>query len=494
MSLAWRILLAVLLANLLVVGGVQAVLFTVQRDWFRAQQSEKIAASVVPFLVDVYKVDRPADEQVRRMLRSPVGRLVDDVIVTSEGSPSVPGLVAVNLRGAVHRDPDLFPSSAIAAGLDRARATETVVSAGPGFAVAVRVGPRVAGHLWFVPKLLSEELPSLPFGFSVGAVLLSSLLFGAALYWLVSRTLGRPLERVTAAALQVGAGAYDVRLPELQSLRELDAVVRSFNAMAQKVESHTGELQRAVAAAVEDVKQKERALVISSRLASVGTLAAGIAHEINNPIGGMQNAVHRLLQDPALADRQRSYLQLVQDGLQRIARTARKILDFSPRAAVARPFPIASAVGGARALVEHRLQRQGVAFQLRVPAALLVMGDAHEIQQVLLNLFLNSLDALHQKGSGGLIAVTGAAAQGVVTLLVEDDGPGMDPADLERVMDPFFTKKERPDASGLGMFISYSIVRNHGGEMTLDSAKGQGFRVRLSLPQAPPPSSVVAAP
>jgi signal transduction histidine kinase len=251
------------------------------------------------------------------------------------------------------------------------------------------------------------------------------------------------------------------------------------------VQDNTGNLEAAVRAAVEEAKRSERALVQSSRLATVGTLAAGIAHEINNPIGGMQNAVARLLADASLTDRQRTYLQLLQDGLARVARTARKVLDFSPKSAAARPFALKSCVEGARALCEHRMQRDSV--QLRVvglDAAPLAFGDAHEIQQVVLNLFLNSLDAFEQAGRGGAITVTAQDAGDMLRLEVADDGPGVDPEDLPRVMDPFFTKKERPDASGLGMFISYSIVRNHGGTMTVDSQKGRGFTVVITLPRA----------
>ena len=102
----------------------------------------------------------------------------------------------------------------------------------------------------------------------------------------------------------------------------------------------------------------------------------------------------------------------------------------------------------------------------------------------MLNLLLNSLDALASKGRGGHIVVRVAAAGGRVHLHVEDDGPGMDPQDLRRVFDPFFSKKDRPDASGLGMFISYSIVQNHGGEMTVDSRLGAGFHVHITLPVA----------
>jgi signal transduction histidine kinase len=255
--------------------------------------------------------------------------------------------------------------------------------------------------------------------------------------------------------------------------------------MAKQVRDHTQTLEQAVREAVEQTKQKERALVLSSRLASIGTLAAGVAHEINNPIGGMQNAVNRLLQAPDLSDKQRTYLQLVLDGLQRIARTARRLLDFSPRAKAPGSFPVSLPIDGARALVEHRLQRAGVQFTVDVPKDLPpVHGDAHEIQQVMLNLLLNSLDALEARGKGGAITVRAERDGDRLHVRVDDDGPGMDAKDLPRVFDPFFSKKDRPDASGLGMFICYSIVQNHGGEISVDSRPGEGFHVHIVLPLA----------
>src|SRR5439155_9484786 len=141
---------------------------------------------------------------------------------------------------------------------------------------AVRVGQDIAGYIWFVPKQASGTLPALSLWVSIGAVLLGTLVFGALLYWLVLRTIGRPLRRIGDAAARVGTGDYRVRLPALAGMRELDALVASFNAMAGKVQGHTGDLERAVQQAVEAEKQKERALVVSGRLAAVGTLAAGI--------------------------------------------------------------------------------------------------------------------------------------------------------------------------------------------------------------------------
>ena len=274
-----------------------------------------------------------------------------------------------------------------------------------------------------------------------------------------------------------------VRLPEQRGVPELGPLVETFNQMARQVESHTATLEAAVREAVEATEQKERALVQSSRLATIGTLAAGVAHEINNPIGGMQNAVNRLLQADGLGDRQRVYLELLRDGLSRVASTTRRMLEFAPKDADPRPFDAATAVEGAYALAEHRCSQEGVTFELEIQDGVgQVHGDAHEIQQVVLNLLLNSLDAIG--GAGGNIRVAVTSDERFVHLAVADDGPGMPEELQDRIFDPFFTQKARPDASGLGMFISYSIVQNHGGGMRIESTPGEGFCTHIDLPVA----------
>ncbi len=477
----------VLLLNLLVVGGSQAALFALQRQQLFRQQSENLAAALVPHLLEVYDAERLRDPDLmstRDLVLSPIIREYFRDVVVTNGRPPLTVTTFLNPRGAVHRDPDQFDMDAVRDGMQRARRDDGMVPVAGGYCCAVRAKDFIAGYLWFVPRL-DIEAPSLPWWFLPLTVFGAALVFGVVLYGVVVRTIGEPLQRVGAAAERVGAGAYEVRLPALRGAPELDALVRSFNAMAAKVQHNTADLERAVQAAVDETKRNERALVQSSRLATVGTLAAGIAHEINNPIGGMQNAVIRLLADKNLGDRQRTYLQLIQDGLQRVARTARKVLDFAPKAAMAQPFALRTAIDGARALCEHRLQRHGTVLTVQSPADLpLVFGDQHEIQQVVLNLFLNSLDALEQQGRPGCITVVGSIDGDQVRLAVADDGPGMESKDLGRVMDPFFTQKQRPDASGLGMFISYSIVRNHGGTMAVESEPGRGFRTVITLPRA----------
>jgi signal transduction histidine kinase len=111
-------------------------------------------------------------------------------------------------------------------------------------------------------------------------------------------------------------------------------------------------------------------------------------------------------------------------------------------------------------------------------------GDRHEFQQVLINLFINSLDAFENHPGECWISLQARHENGFIRIEVEDNGPGMDKEDLQYVVNPFFSDKRRPDASGLGMFISYSIIENHGGEMELESEAGKGFRVRISMPSA----------
>lgn len=488
MSLTWRILLAALLLNVLTVGTVQVVVHLSQEEWLRRERDgllEPVLDSL-SLLESVYAPDRLGSaRQVRPLILSAAIREVyDDVIVTS-GRPGYESLIYLNPRGAVNRDPDLFPRQEILAGMERAGSSGGILPVAGGYCYCVRQGAEIAGYLWFVPRH-PETSPTAPMLWSaLAAVLVSTLAFGALLAWAVRRTVTKPLRRLANVAERVAAGRYEERLPAAERFGELGPMVDTFNHMVAKVQGHTALLQSEVRAAVDEAKQKERALVLSARLASIGTLAAGVAHEINNPIGGMQNAVHRLLQQQDLAPRQRTYLELVQDGLARIARTARRLLDFSPRRVAAAEFALRQPVESALALVEHRLHKQGVELVCDVGGELpTVHGDGHEIQQVILNLLINALDALESRGRGGRIEIRAERTESGVRLRVEDDGPGMAAVDLPHVFDPFFSKKDRPDASGLGMFICYSIVQNHGGAIAVDSAPGQGFRVRIDLPSA----------
>ncbi len=486
MSIRGRVLLIVVALNLLVLGAVQ-VAQTYSFERWRAQARAVYESFLAGILRNAYGGDRQPLETVRALLAlDPVRGVFKDMLVTNGRSPEAPGYVDLNPVGAAWRDHRTFPLQEVRAGIQEAMREGALIPVGEGFCVPIKSGEQVVAGAWFAPHL--PPPPRLPQWVLAVTLVVGTLATALFARWAIDRAVARPLLDLATAAARVGAGELNVRVPALPAAHELSSLVADFNAMAQRVAGHTQELDAAVRRATEEAARRERALVLSGRLASVGTLAAGIAHEINNPIGGMLNATRRLLEKPHLEERERRYLELIREGIERVGKITRRILDFSPRKVVATRFAVATAIDGARALLEHRLGREGVVLTVDIEPRLPDLhGDLHEVQQVLLNVFINSVDVLSGRDGERWILVRARRGGDQVEVTVEDNGPGMPRADLGRVFDPFFSAKGRPDATGLGMFISYSIVANHGGSIELDSDLGQGFRVRILLPAATAP-------
>jgi signal transduction histidine kinase len=482
MSLRGRLLILIVLMNLLVLGVIHATAVVLQNQFL-----ERETRTHLQILQRDYGYLLPAGTRLGARATNAVRQIFErgnfrdkfsDILI----SKGVEKSVDLNPLGCAHRDHATFPHRAILDGIRRAMAERRLVSVAGGRCVAIENQEGVVeGGAWFVPAFPPE--PHLTFQDYAIPVLLSMLVFAVLASWVVGRTLGRPMDKLGAAVRQLEEGDYSARVPTFSS-RELNRVMDAFNAMASKVEGHTAELEHEVERAMREAAAKERALVVSARLASMGTLAAGIAHEINNPIGGMLNAVNTLAQAEGRSEKERRYLALIQQGLERVARTSRKLLDFTPRILEPVQYSIADSVEGARALVEHRLGRQGVALEVDIPADIpVMMGEPHEIQQVILNLLLNSLNAMRDLPDRHIEVRVQRLPDGTgVELAVRDDGPGVDAAALPQVMDPFFSGSQAPDATGLGLFICYTIIQNHGGTMRVESKFGEGFVVRMTLP------------
>ncbi|MFO1051741.1 MAG: ATP-binding protein [Planctomycetota bacterium] len=488
MSLRTRLLLVLVMVNLALLGAAQLTSWGLQRRWLdqnRRVYEERIHDRVLrsAFAADHAGPGTTPNAFLRRLLtasmRDQLRPYFRDAILSAKAADGSETEIAP--LGATLRDPATFPLAEIRRGIQDAAGSRSLVRAGSGFCLAIVSAGEVVGGAWFEPVL--PPPPQIPTTVFALPLLSGTVLFGLFAYLLIGRQVARPLRVFGATAKSFGEGRYDLRMPTPRD-RELAVFSDAFNAMAARIEGHHDELAREVQRATEDAKRGERAMLQSARLAAMGTLAAGIAHEINNPIGGMLNAVRWLTAREGLSEKERTYLGLVKDGLERVARIARRVLDFSPKQTESVPFRLLDAVDGARALVDHRMRQVGVEFVLDVdPALPSIPGDRHEFQQVLLNLFLNSLDAFEGHKPPYRIRVHAFDDGTRITIEVGDNGPGMPAELLARVMDPFFTRKQRPDASGLGMFISYSIVRNQGGEMEVESRPGEGFLTRIRLPR-----------
>ncbi len=315
------------------------------------------------------------------------------------------------------------------------------------------------------------------------------------LVWLiVDRVVARPLRDVVAAAQRVAEGDYSRAVPATGADDEIQTVVDAFNAMMLEIGMLHERMQDRIGEALRTAHRTQESLVIAQRLAATGTLAAGIAHEVNNPLGGMVNAVHALRTKEMTPERRDEYLELVEDGLRRIQETVAKILRFTPHRVAPQAVELSDVVRPALGLVRHRLDREGVAVEVHAPQEpVLVFGDFYELQQALLNVLINALDALeeaHRDAPRIEIHVTGDAQE--ARLLVRDNGVGMAPADVPRAFDLFFTTKEQGRGSGLGLATVHKILEDHGGRVVLTPRAGEGMDVTFVLPRLRPPGATVA--
>jgi signal transduction histidine kinase len=361
-----------------------------------------------------------------------------------------------------------------------------------GYARPILVGARVWGACWFKlkPAPLSTNLVTRYF---VPAFLGSTILLSIAAFLVLRRFVLDPVRDLARAARSVASGDYSVRLAESDTQDELSELVRSFNAMTGQVEHFNTSLEAEVRRQTEKAQRAQTAAMTQRRLAAMGELAAGIAHEINNPLGGLSNAVERLKRGDLDAQKRATYLDLLQSGLERIRKTVGQLLRFTPRSASRAPVHLLEPVEDALALVRHRAQRQDVTMTLHdelgadsASHAPRVLGEAHDLGQAVLNLLVNALDALeeHRPGGGGRIDVRLAQENGEIQVEVRDDGPGVAEEELPRIADLFYTTKAPGKGTGLGLGIVHQVAARHGGRVELRSKPGQGFCATLVLPIA----------
>lgn len=221
-------------------------------------------------------------------------------------------------------------------------------------------------------------------------------------------------------------------------------------------------------------KQTEAALVRSEKLASVGRVAAMIAHEINNPLEAITNLLFILKSDVG-SERGRQYLDLAETEVRRAAQIAQNTLGLSRQSSHAERFRVADLVDGVALLLAHKLAEKGISLRKQcIPENLEISAVESEVKQVLWNLLTNAIDAVPAKT--GLITVRvsnartpNARAGAGVRITVADNGIGMDRETVHRVLEPFYTTKS--NGTGLGMWVSHEIVKKHCGALQVRSSK-----------------------
>jgi len=247
---------------------------------------------------------------------------------------------------------------------------------------------------------------------------------------------------------------------------------------------------------VEDITEHvglERSARQGEKMAAVGTLAAGVAHELNNPIGIICSRIELMLLDAEsqpVHEELRRDLEVLHRHAQRVARIVLGLLSFARQAPAEQgPVDLNRVVEDTLLLVDKQIAREGIAIVRRLaPGLPAVWGDANALQQVVMNLVTNAREAL---GSRGEVAIETEPRAGSVRLTVRDNGPGISQETRARIFDPFFTTK--PRGTGLGLSISYGIVCDHRGTIEVESQPGQGTAFVVTFPSVPIPAVGVTA-
>lgn len=238
---------------------------------------------------------------------------------------------------------------------------------------------------------------------------------------------------------------------------------------------------------ITEIKKLEDQLIRSERLASMGQIAAGVAHEINNPLGIILGFTQDLLAEKEIDDPDREPLQTIEQETRRCARTVKDLLDLARAESVVRKQV---ALG---ALIERTVPLFKIYFRderiqpiVHLGGTPEVSGDEHQLQQILMNVILNAVHAMRERG--GMLGITLSAAQRladrqtVVLICIADTGEGIEPAHLSRIFDPFYTT--RRGGSGLGLFIVHRLVEAHGGAIAVESRPGSGTLFTITFPAA----------
>lgn len=340
-------------------------------------------------------------------------------------------------------------------------------------------------------------------GLVVALFALAMLVAGVfAFFW--ARRVFRPIERMHAVMSAIEQDDADARVGKVSSHDELGDLAAHFDRLLDRLQAQaaslkrwgealdgevarrTAELERAVA----DLKAAQSQLVMNEKLAAIGQLTAGVAHEINNPVAVIQGNLD-VLRDilGSAAKPVEPEVRLIQEQVHRIRLIVAKLLQFArPQEYVGYLEPVAPAalIQDSLVLVSHLLKRGTIRVEQHLDSVRSVTCNRNELQQVLINLMVNAIQAMPD---GGVLTLAAEDWDDLdmplgLRLVVADTGPGLTPAERGRLFKPFYTAR-KPDGTGLGLWVSQSLVERYGGYITVDSEIGHGSRFSVWLRSEP---------
>lgn len=302
--------------------------------------------------------------------------------------------------------------------------------------------------------------------FSVISALVPNLL----LVLLIVRTISRPLHRLTVAAVQVTNGDYGTEVDLRESNDEIGLLADSFNEMSRKMADD-----------IEQLRHLNEQLIRTEKLAAMGTLSAGLAHEVNNPLASISSLIQMMQAKNDLNQDTAEKLKLISTQIERITNVTKDMMNFARvRPAAKTSVDVNSAIEASLRLAtfDKSFQRLQLKKDLKenLPK---VFADRDQLQQVFLNLFLNARDAMP---SGGDLSIKTSESSKEITIEINDSGGGIDEKNLKLIFDPFFTTKPAGKGTGLGLAVCYGIITAHGGRIEAAKNEESGTTFFITLP------------
>ena len=485
------LVLATLLLNAILVWNLGSADRWRQRERLSTQSATLLAEQIEGLLM---QGDGVLDED----LAAPVDLLVED-LYAGELAPSSVTVVSTSLQRIAWAGAEPEDASS-PADLREAVATDHVVTGvessdqsfwGPRHvyaSVPVRVGARKVGGVRVTYAVGSGstwllDWKLLVFVAYIAVAILVVTLFGTAIF---RNRILHPIRVLVVGTRKGAEGMFSVRVPEDEPTEIGDLAV-SFNLMAEELgryqsrsEEQVGELQHIN----EQLERTRDELAFQARMAGVGRLAAGVAHEIGNPLAAVIGMVDLLDEDEAMdAETRTDLLSRIGDELQRVHATVRDLLDYArPAEGETEPVDLAAVIHSASEMVAMQRSFDGVEVVVEVADDLApALAEPSRLRQVLINLLLNACDAV---AGHGRVVISARHSDGRCFVEVADDGPGV-PGDLEdSIFDPFFTTKDPGEGTGLGLSVSLQIVEGFGGRLHYRRSEAGGAAFVVDLPAA----------
>lgn len=320
------------------------------------------------------------------------------------------------------------------------------------------------------------------------------LLLGIVAALVLSYIITSPVKAISTYASQVDFNSFNhentskisledelsVRLKNLFNLTdEIDVLGTTFNEMLMRLQS-----------AYRELKSTQESLSQTEKMASVGTLTAGLAHEINNPLAGIRNCIRRIEDKPDNLKQNKEYIAMMSEALQKIEKVVEGMLNFSRKQELAfSSVKINQLINNSITLVKYQLEKSNV--QLNYNGSendVVINASPNHLEQVFLNILLNSIDAINERKVAdftfvGAIKIYITENENTAIIDFTDNGVGVPPDKVAAIFDPFFTLKKIKQGTGLGLAVSYNIISSHNGHITGWNELSGGFTISITLPK-----------